>query len=628
MINDKKGIISKSVIKRISESTAHFFGSALIIYTILVVAIVYIALRQYEKNQGGQRTHANNVMLVNFLAASAASSLESGNKEDLFYLADRAKEKEDFLYCSIMNAEGNPLVYRGKKVSGTIGMDRIAENAVLANQPLHQVYKDPSGKETIIEYSHPVSVAGRKLGTVRLGLEPHTPSPFSLVNDYRIVLTLFTIFPLLFLFYYLCRNSLRPLSVLQEKLEEMITRGECPRLISNESGENGTIDRLVHNVITFFKDRLRDTEKARKDLEVSSRVIAYEKKKIENILDYIDDGVLAINKSGKITYMNKSSEQTLEISSQKAIGTAVEESVQNEALRSFIKQLKTGDNRFGANKQSVFTNTISEGGTFRFICTPLKNMAGDETSELVVMKDVTAQSRADQARSEFVSHVAHEIRSPLNTIKSYTEMLLDGDVKNQETEKEFYNVITMETERLAKLVEDLLNISYIEMGNLTINRGIVRPLNLIENCIAAVMSQAVHKNIQINKIVPDSLSSLDIDKGLIEVALHNCIGNAIKYTPEGGTITVQAEEDSERAFFSVKDTGPGISEEDLPNIFNKFYRSSDDFVRDKKGNGLGLSLAKEILTLHGGDIKAESNKGEGSTFTFIIPRETHFERMF
>ena len=289
MINHKKGINSKGVIKRISESTAHFFGSALSIYTLLVVATLFVALRQYETNQGGQRTHADNVLLVDLLAASASSALESGSKEDLLHLADRAKEKEDFLYCSIVDTEGNPLVYSGNKYSGDTGLDQVARNAVLANQPLQQVYQDPNGQETIIEFSHPVFAAGRKPGAVRLGLALHTPSLFSLVSDYKVVLALLTIFAVLFLFYFLCRNSLRPLSVLQKKLEEMITRGECPRLTTNESGEDDTVDRLAHNVITFFKDRLRDAEKAKKDLEVSSRVIAYEKKKIENILDYIDD---------------------------------------------------------------------------------------------------------------------------------------------------------------------------------------------------------------------------------------------------------------------------------------------------------------------------------------------------
>jgi len=207
-------------------------------------------------------------------------------------------------------------------------------------------------------------------------------------------------------------------------------------------------------------------------------------------------------------------------------------------------------------------------------------------------------------------------------------MLLEGEVKDQETEKEFYNVITMETDRLAKLIDDLLNISKIEMGSLTLHKGLVKPLNLVENCIAAVMSQATHKKIAIKKLLPDSLSPLDVDKNMMEVALLNCFSNAVKYTPEGGTITVLAEEHNDRTLFTIRDTGCGIREDEVLHIFEKFYRSQDEYVQKQNGTGLGLSLTKEIISLHGGEISVESTVGVGSSFIIALPRNAHFERIF
>ena len=186
----------------------------------------------------------------------------------------------------------------------------------------------------------------------------------------------------------------------------------------------------------------------------------------------------------------------------------------------------------------------------------------------------------------------------------------------------------METDRLAKLVEDLLNISKIEMGSLSLNKGMVKPLNLIENCIAAVMSQAAQKKIEIKKLLPDSLSPLDVDKNLMEVALLNCFSNAVKYTPEGGTITVIAEEHNDRTLLTIRDTGCGISEDEVLHIFDKFYRSNDESVQKEKGTGLGLSLTKEIITLHGGEISVESTPGVGSSFTIVLQRDANFERIF
>jgi signal transduction histidine kinase len=156
----------------------------------------------------------------------------------------------------------------------------------------------------------------------------------------------------------------------------------------------------------------------------------------------------------------------------------------------------------------------------------------------------------------------------------------------------------------------------------------VKPLNLVENCIAAIMSQAVQKKIEIKRLLPDSLSPLDVDKNLMEVALLNCFSNAVKYTPEGGTITVIAEEHNDRTLMTVRDTGCGISEDEANHIFDKFYRSSDESVQKEKGTGLGLSLTKEIINLHGGEISVESTVGAGSAFTISLPRSTDFERIF
>ena len=435
--------------------------------------------------------------------------------------------------------------------------------------------------------------------------------------------------PLTPFFYYMFRNAMSPLKLLQSKLEKVIAQGEFRELNLQAKGEVGSIAAMINKIIFLFNKKYKSAESAKKDLEVSHSITAYEKNKIEAMLDQIGDGVLALNATGQIISANKSLELFLNTSRAKLIGTAVDESVNNEALRSFIKDMKNRSaSEYGQKKQSVITHTIDQKGTFRFIFAPLINTEGDNIGDLIVIRDITAQVMAERARSEFLSHAAHEIRSPLTTIKAYTSMLLDGDVKDQETEKEFYNVITMETDRLAKLIEDLLSISKIEMGSLTLKKGMVKPLNLIENCIAAVMSQAAQKKIEIQKLLPDSLSPLDVDKNLMEVALLNCISNSVKYTPDGGSITISAEEHPDRTLFTIKDNGPGISEKDQAHIFEKFYRSDDESIQEQKGTGLGLSLTKEIITHHGGEISVESTVGAGSTFTIALPRETDFERMF
>ena len=627
MESKKQPFSIKNFIRFEQESIAQFFGLSLIIYALVVISTLFIAFGQYEKINEEKRIHTDGFTLVNLLTAFARSNLESENRMDLFHVADIVKREKELHYCIIMDTQGKPFVQFGNHSGASYGTQQVASNALSSDNPLKQVYENPSDKSIVYEFSKPIFSGGEKQGIVRIGIIPRNITIISKLGNNSFSLALLIIMPLTPLFYYMFRNALRPLKSLQDKLEGMITQGEFRDLNLKAKGEVGTIAGMINKIILFINKKYTSAENEKKDLEVAHSVTAYEKNKIEAILDQIGDGVLALNSSNQIICVNKSLEIFLNTSRNKILGTRVEESIESDILRSFINEVKQGTTGH-AQKRSVRTYSIEQKGTFRFIYAPLRNEEGDSTGELIVIKDITAQVMAEQARTEFLSHAAHEIKSPLSTIKAYTSMLLDGDVKNPEAEKEFYNVITMETDRLAKLVEDLLNISKIEMGSLSLNKGMVKPLNLIENCIAAVMSQAAQKKIEIKKLLPDSLSPLDVDKNLMEVALLNCFSNAVKYTPEGGTITVIAEEHNDRTLLTIRDTGCGISEDEVLHIFDKFYRSNDESVQKEKGTGLGLSLTKEIITLHGGEISVESTPGVGSSFTIVLQRDANFERIF
>jgi signal transduction histidine kinase len=242
---------------------------------------------------------------------------------------------------------------------------------------------------------------------------------------------------------------------------------------------------------------------------------------------------------------------------------------------------------------------------------------------MIRVDDITNERLAENAKKEFVAHVTHELYTPLTTIKSYNEMLVTGEVHDAEMQTEFYNTILDETDRLQKLIENLLNISKIEMGSLTLERGLVKSDWLVKDSVAAIEALARKKSITIDKVLPDNFPSLFGDKELLKVAIINLLGNAVKYTPENGSITFSFFEEDGAAVFDVADTGYGISEEDLPHIFEKFYRSKDHRVLDKTGSGLGLGITSEIVRLHGGEIVVESEPGEGTRFAVRIPREEY-----
>jgi signal transduction histidine kinase len=202
-------------------------------------------------------------------------------------------------------------------------------------------------------------------------------------------------------------------------------------------------------------------------------------------------------------------------------------------------------------------------------------------------------------------------------------MLLDGEVNEAEAKKEFYNIINAEADRLTSLVQNLLSISRMEMGNLAINTALVKTDQLIKDSLVAIDTAADNKNILLEKNISENTPSLMGDKELLKVALINILNNAVKYTPQNGKITLSLFNQNGHIIFDVVDTGFGISAKDLPNIFDKTYRSADPHVREVSGSGLGLAITQEIIQLHGGEIEVRSESGQGARFTIKLPQEEY-----
>jgi signal transduction histidine kinase len=200
---------------------------------------------------------------------------------------------------------------------------------------------------------------------------------------------------------------------------------------------------------------------------------------------------------------------------------------------------------------------------------------------------------------------------------------MDGEVNEAETTKEFYNIINTEADRLSSLVQNLLSISRMEMGNLTLNKALVKTDLLVKDSFAAIETAANNKNIFLEKNVSENSPSLMGDKELLKVAIINILTNAVKYTPQNGKVSLTLFNQNGHIFFDVVDTGCGISPKDLPYIFDKTYRSPDPLVREVSGSGLGLAITQEIIELHGGVVEVQSESGKGSQFTIKLPQEEH-----
>lgn len=250
---------------------------------------------------------------------------------------------------------------------------------------------------------------------------------------------------------------------------------------------------------------------------------------------------------------------------------------------------------------------------------PLADVRGADLGSLVLLREPGAGLPAQGAFLEFLSHISHELKSPLNTIRSYAEMLMDGSIEEAETRKEFFNVITEESCRLAKLVDNLLDLSKIDAGALAPERSRLRPDSLLNELVRAAEPQARSKGLELQAEVPTNLPSAFGDKDLVAVAISNLISNAIKYTPAGGRIAVRARAEEETLVVEVQDSGIGIPRDEQKKVFEKFYRGSGRDVRQQSGTGLGLALAQQIIRLHGGTLRLDSEPGKGTTFRIDLP---------
>jgi signal transduction histidine kinase len=243
-----------------------------------------------------------------------------------------------------------------------------------------------------------------------------------------------------------------------------------------------------------------------------------------------------------------------------------------------------------------------------------------ETSEaLLVVEDVTQQRVADTAHHAFVTQATHELRTPLTNISLYANMLIEDHEVDQETREKCLNVINQESKRLEHIINDMLSVAEIEAGSMQLSTDDVHLLPLIDTIVAEYRVQATEKEQEIRLDLPPKLPVMQADRGKLTLVLHNLIGNAIKYTPQGGRITVSADLTDDRIQVHVEDTGIGIAEADLPNIFDRFYRADDPRLAAITGSGLGLALAREVARLHGGDITVDSIIDQGSTFHLALP---------
>ncbi len=260
-----------------------------------------------------------------------------------------------------------------------------------------------------------------------------------------------------------------------------------------------------------------------------------------------------------------------------------------------------------------------ERGVLLIRCSPLMDRHDHVEGLIWSIRDVTQQKLAEAVRDQFVSTATHELRTPLANLRAYAETLAIEEGIDAEKQKRFCNVIHGEATRLARFVDELLNISEMEGGALRLTRHEVDMERMLADVVENARPQLDQKSQTFDVKMPAKLPKIQADKDKPSASLTNLLGNASKYTDDGGRIGLVVELEQEVLQFHVEDSGMGIDEDELPRVFDKFFRSEDRRVRKQSGTGLGLTFAREVATLHGGTLVVHSERDRGSRFTLAIP---------
>lgn len=419
--------------------------------------------------------------------------------------------------------------------------------------------------------------------------------------------------------YWLRKREKTTLRVLEQIDAVVTSRATSVAPLSSRELSQAALTRL-NSVLSHIVNPEEELNQPHLDLETENKLLGYKKHRLEAVLSAHPDAIVVLDSTGVATFANIKVAGQLGIEPQKIVNHKVHEWCPTPDVLATLSHYQDHASHILRVEQRLFTPAHAADKTVQMSAHPL--FGGKNSNKLigtlVVFRDVTTEVLARKARSDFVAHISHELKSPLNILSMYSEVLMDDSEIDASTRIESVNIIHDEVERLAQLIDNLLSLTKIEMGSISLERTRVKLHEFLEDTFNAVSRAGHDSNLTMSINLPKELSAVYIDKDLMRVATSNLLTNAIKYNRPGGRVTMTAEENDERIVVSVKDTGIGIGPADLAKVFEKFYRSDAEEVRQRTGHGLGLALSKQIVDLHHGQLAVASTLGEGTEFTLTL----------
>jgi two-component system phosphate regulon sensor histidine kinase PhoR len=476
--------------------------------------------------------------------------------------------------------------------------------AALRGQRGRHVRRSATIDAPLLYVAVPVTEAGAVRGVLRLALPLSiVTSSHAEVHRAMLVGAAVALFVALGIGLFVSDRVTRPV-VEMEAIARRMSEGDfTARAPTRSPDEIGRLGRALNVMSNRLRGKIEDLE--------------YEQAKISAVLDGMVEGVIAVDARDHIVALNEPARGLFEVAAGRGERKPLLEVIRNVDLHVLL-----GDARRTAERAVVRRELVVPGASPRTVqanAVPI-DLGGGDFGVVMVLHDVTELRRLETVRTEFAANVSHELRTPLTAIRGYLETLVGGALEEPEHARRFLEIVFRHTERLGRLLDDLTDLSDIELGRVRLSLGPLVVADVVDSVLAIMRQRAETRGVTLASTLPSDLPEVVADHDRLEQILINLVDNAVKYTEPGGRVTVAARP-LETAFVevAVADTGVGIAPADLPRITERFYRVDKARSRELGGTGLGLAIVKHLVIAHGGELAIESEPGRGTTVRFGLP---------
>ncbi|EAG3251028.1 cell wall metabolism sensor histidine kinase WalK [Listeria monocytogenes] len=580
----------------------------LIIVAMQVIGAYFVRELEGQLEKNFQDSITNSITLLDYNAreeiiknSDNSVKLQNDIRE---LLVDYSRASSNLIEVRIVDDKGKILGTSNLNNQGIVGQksnDPLVKRTLsLGTTSEDKIYKDESNKNNRVWVNvSSIKNKGQVIGAIYLVAD--IESVYKQVDDITnifITRTLIAMIITAVLGILLSRTITKPIVEMKRQAYAM-ARGNYSRKVKvygvDEIGE------LADSFNTLTK-RVQEAQ----------AMTEGERRKLSSVLAYMTDGVIATDRRGKVILINTPAEKMLRVKHESANG------------RSIIDVLDIGDTYQFEDLMEVDgsltmdRSTLDKPYVLRANFSVIQRETGFNNGVIAVLHDITDQEKVDQERRDFVSNVSHELRTPLTSMHSYLEALSDGAWEDKEIAPRFLEVTQNETERMIRLVNDLLKLSRMDGGREQLEKSFVNFTDFFNHIIDR-FEMMKKETIMFKRHIPREPVIIEIDEDKVMQVLDNIISNANKYSPDGGRISFYLKKFEDEIEVSIADEGLGVPDEDLANVFDRFFRVDKARSREMGGTGLGLAIAREVIEAHGGRIWAERNKNKGTIIKFTLP---------